>query len=132
MKAVLDTNILVSVLIGKALGKLESMIKEKRFSLLTSTEQMDELLHVANRAKFSRYYNDYEKKVFLRMMKRFAEKVEIKRKVDACRDDADNFILDIAVNGQADFIITRDKDLLELNPFEGIEILTFQEFEKKL
>jgi putative PIN family toxin of toxin-antitoxin system len=132
LRVVTDTNALVSLLIGKALGELDELIRERRFTLLTSMDQMVELIGVINREKFKRYYDDYEKMVFLRMMRRMGEIVEIKRKVNACRDPDDNLILDIAINGEADCIITGDKDLLALNPFEGIEILTFQEFARKL
>lgn len=45
-----------------------------------------------------------------------------------CRDPKDNYILETALGGSADFIITADNDLLILNPFREIRILTMQEF----
>ena len=44
--------------------------------------------------------------------------------VQACRDPRDNKFLEIAVNGEADIIISGDEDLLVLHPFRGIEIVT--------
>jgi predicted nucleic acid-binding protein len=43
--------------------------------------------------------------------------------VRACRDPHDDKVLEAAVSGRADVLITGDKDLLELNPFRGIAIL---------
>jgi predicted nucleic acid-binding protein len=44
--------------------------------------------------------------------------------VHACRDPKDDKFLQLAVNGNADFIIAGDDDLLVLNPFHGFPIIT--------
>jgi predicted nucleic acid-binding protein len=44
--------------------------------------------------------------------------------VKGCRDPKDDKFLEIALNGHADLIISGDKDLLDLNPFRGIPILS--------
>ncbi|WP_197742105.1 putative toxin-antitoxin system toxin component, PIN family [Nitrospira sp. KM1] len=44
-------------------------------------------------------------------------------RVDACRDEANNRILEVTVNGHADAIVTGDTDLLSLNPFREIRIM---------
>jgi uncharacterized protein len=41
-----------------------------------------------------------------------------------CRDPKDNKFLEVAVSGFADIIITGDRDLIEMNPYRGITILT--------
>lgn len=51
------------------------------------------------------------------------ENVVIHRQINACRDEKDNKFLELAINGNADFIITGDNDLLVLNPFENIAII---------
>ena len=48
--------------------------------------------------------------------------------IEACRDPDDNRILECAVAGQADTIVTGDKDLIVLHPFRGIQILTVRQF----
>ena len=45
-----------------------------------------------------------------------------------CRDPEDDHILELAVNGNATYIVTGDADLLVLNPFRGVKILTPAEF----
>ena len=52
--------------------------------------------------------------------------------VEVCRDPNDNFLLSLAKDGQADFLITGDKDLLVIQEFEGTRIVTFKEFEEEI
>jgi predicted nucleic acid-binding protein len=49
-------------------------------------------------------------------------------KVNDCRDKKDNMILEEAVYGNAEYIITGDEDLLVLNPYKWIKIYTLKEF----
>jgi predicted nucleic acid-binding protein len=50
--------------------------------------------------------------------------IEITEAIHACRDPKDNMILELAVSGQANTIVSGDNDLLTLNPFRGIPILS--------
>ena len=59
------------------------------------------------------------------------ERVEIISPVKACRDPKDDKFLEVAVNGEADLIMTGDKDLLALHPFRGMEIITPREYAKR-
>ena len=59
---------------------------------------------------------------------REAELVQITETVAACRDPKDDQILELAVSGNADYIVTGDDDLLTLNPFCGIAIITPADF----
>jgi uncharacterized protein len=52
-----------------------------------------------------------------------AEAVTIIERVVACRDPTDDKFLELAVNGNADIVLTGDADLLALNPFRGIPIV---------
>jgi predicted nucleic acid-binding protein len=53
-----------------------------------------------------------------------AELVAITERITACRDPHDDKFLELAVNGRADLIVSGDADLLALNPFRDIPILT--------
>ena len=50
--------------------------------------------------------------------------VEVSAKITACRDPNDDKFLELAVSGLATHIVTGDQDLLVLDPFQGISILT--------
>lgn len=69
-----------------------------------------------------------EREKFLGVLLREAEYVEILERIQACRDVKDDALLEIAVNGRADFLVTGDQDLCVLNPFRGIQIQTPAEF----
>lgn len=53
-----------------------------------------------------------------------AELVEITERIAACRDPTDDKFLELAVNGSADLIVSGDRDLLALDPFRSIPIIT--------
>ena len=56
--------------------------------------------------------------------------IETKSKINVCRDPNDDFLLILAKDGKADYLITGDKDLLILNPFNKTKICTPTEFKE--
>jgi putative PIN family toxin of toxin-antitoxin system len=62
----------------------------------------------------------------------FGELIEISSRIDVCRDPKDNFLLALAKDGRADYLITGDADLLSLNAFDGATILTYAGFERRV
>jgi len=56
------------------------------------------------------------------------EPVTPQYRVTICRDPKDDIVLEVAMAGHADFIVTGDNDLLMLHPFEGIPIVGPAEF----
>ena len=65
-----------------------------------------------------------ERDRFLESLIREAELVEIAESVQVCRDPKDDHVLELAVNGNASFVVTGDADLLELSPFREVRIMT--------
>ena len=92
--------------------------------MLASDASLSELRRVLGRAKFDRYVTPTERDDFLLTLTRECELVEVREVVRACRDPDDDRVLEVAVNGRATTIVTGDDDLLELDPFRGIEIVT--------
>lgn len=84
---------------------------------------MNELADVLARSKFDSYLSLADRQGFVLRLGRIAELVTISRRIAVCRDPNDDRVLEVAVNGQAEAIITGDKDLLSLGPYEGIEII---------
>ena len=70
---------------------------------------------------------DYESLVF--MLRADAELVEVRSVVNACRDPKDNFLLALAKDGNADYLITGDDDLRNIKQFEKTIIVSLNEFE---
>ncbi len=124
-RVVLDTNTLISgvLLIESIPGQaVQKAITDDR--VLMSEASLDELVTVLSRKKFDRYLRVEDRAEFVRVLLRVVDIVSIVTIVRACRDDADNRILEVAVNGDAEVIVSGDRDLLVLHPFRGIPILT--------
>ncbi|MGI0482874.1 putative toxin-antitoxin system toxin component, PIN family [Geminocystis sp. CENA526] len=96
--------------------------------LLISDPTLQELLTVIERKKFDKYVSLGERKEFIRKLQIIARKIEITEHFNICRDPKDDKFLELAINRKAQFIITGDEDLLVLNIFRGIEIITPRDF----
>ena len=89
-----------------------------------------ELSRVLGRDRFDRYVTREERDEFLESLIRESNLIEITEAVQVCRGPKDDQVLELAVNGNAAYIVTGDADLLVLNPFCGVEIVTPAEFLK--
>jgi putative PIN family toxin of toxin-antitoxin system len=124
-RVVLDTNILISRLLSRRSVPAQAVdLALTHHRILASEATLMELAEVLGRAKFDPYLTIGERQDFLRMFDRIAERIEVVRTVQACRDPRDDKFLELAVEGEADIIVTGDNDLLILDPFRGVSILT--------
>ena len=124
MRFVFDTNVVVSALLfedSKPAKILFSALKEGE--ILLSADLVNEIHVVIHRKKFDRYISDEQRDEFLTVLVQTGILIEITERINVCRDPEDNMILELAVNGGADMIISGDKDLLVLHPYRGISIL---------
>lgn len=74
--------------------------------------------------KFDRYVPRERRHALLLRLAPLVEIVEIVLRLQTCRDPKDDKFLEVAVNGRADVLVSGDDDLLTLNPFRGIAIIT--------
>lgn len=128
-RIVVDTNIIISFLLKKNSipGKVvQSVIADK--TPLVSDEIEKELFLRVLDPKFDRYASREDRKDFFEMFVLRSEAVITTTRVSDCRDPKDNKFLELAIDGKADYIVTGDKDLLVLNPFRKIPILSPKEF----
>jgi putative PIN family toxin of toxin-antitoxin system len=123
LKVVFDTNVLISALAfpgGRGEAALRRIIEEQD-ALLISPPILDELLGVLAR-KFAREGEELARvAVFLSDL---AETVRPRTRLRVVADDPDNRILECAVAGHADAIVTGDRALLALGTFRNIRLLT--------
>ncbi|MBX3302379.1 MAG: putative toxin-antitoxin system toxin component, PIN family [Nitrospira sp.] len=123
-RVVLDTNTLVSgVLLGDSVPGQAVRKAVDEDLMLMSEESLYELADVLSRKKFDCYLSVEDREEFVRVVLRVAEMVPIVTAVHECRDKTDNRILEVAVNGDAELIVSDDHDLLMLNPFRRIPVL---------
>lgn len=88
-----------------------------------------ELIEVLNRPKFKKYFSESAIKDLVTLLSEKVELIDITSHFDDCRDAKDNFLLGLAVSGHANYLVTGDVDLLILNPFHGVEIISYQDFQ---
>ena len=129
-RVVIDTNLLVSALIfGGAPGKLRRMWQSGDCIPLVSKVTVKELMRVLTYPKFK--LEPREQEELLADYLPFCETVEIPNPpplTPPCRDPFDMPFLVLALAGQADYLITGDKDLLELKESFSCPIVVFEEF----
>ncbi len=124
-RIVVDTNTIVSFLINEDSVPGRAYIKAvSECMLLASTESLVELKDVLSRPKFLKYFKKTNPLLFFKKYEEVVKMIEILHPIQVCRDPKDDKFLELALNGMADLIISGDKDLLTLNPFEDIPILS--------
>jgi putative PIN family toxin of toxin-antitoxin system len=127
-RIIIDTNLWISFLLSKDFSKLDRIIANKQVNLLFCDELLQEFLTVVNREKFKKYFDDVDLYHLLLKINNRSIFINITSNVIFCRDAKDDFLLSLAVDGNATHLITGDKDLLTLNPFKTTTILTMTSY----
>ena len=122
-RVVVDTNVLISRLLlpGSVPARAVSQVV-RHGQMLMSEATLEELAQVLARRKFDPYLTVAERQQFLRLLGHIAELIPIARAIRRCRDPRDDKFLELAFSGDADVIVSGDRDLLDLHPFEGVVI----------
>src|SRR5665213_2501040 len=124
MRIVIDTGVLISAAIKtQTVPSIAVYQAAQRGVLLKSTVTEAELMDVIDRPYLARLIAPAARDRLMELMGT-AELVTVTEQFAACRDPKDDKFLELAVNGQADMNISGDGDLLVLNPFRDIPIIT--------
>jgi putative PIN family toxin of toxin-antitoxin system len=127
VKVAFDTNILVSALVfpgGRGEAALQRIVEE-RDELIISKPILDELLGILGR-KFSR---DAEELAHVAVyLTDLSRSVKPRQKIKAVKDEPDNRILECAVAGRADVIVTGDQALLALREYRVVRLLSLRDY----
>jgi len=130
-RIIIDTNLWISFLITKDFTKLDEIIFSRQAILVFSQELLDEFLEVAKRPKFRRFFSASDIEEILETIDEYADFIKVKTKIEVCRDPKDNFLLSLSVDGNVNFLLTGDIDLLDLNKFGETTIITISDFLKE-
>ncbi len=125
-RVVLDANVLISAALrpdGPPRAVVDA-VRQERGVLLFSDETFDELRTRLQLPKFDRYVSWEGRAVYLAQLEAVSEWVPIAGAKLGCRDPDDDKLLETALMGSADCLVTGDRDLLEMSPFQNIPILT--------
>ena len=130
-RAVLDTNTWVSGLgWGGPPGDVVEAALAGRFEIVTSPALLDELRRVLAYPKLAAIFGDVDEVIELIALASHVVRPTLT--LDLVRDPDDNRVLEAAITGSADAIVTGDADLLDLQLVEGVRILTPADFNAEL
>ena len=127
MRVVFDTNIFVSAFVipGSLAEKAVLKIIEGEDILLLSREILDELLYILS-TKFSRDREEISRVAVV--LSEMTERVRPTSQISVLKDEADNRILECAVSGKADILVTGDKEILKLGRYEKTKIVSLKAY----
>jgi putative PIN family toxin of toxin-antitoxin system len=126
---VFDANVIVSAFLFKTSQPRLALETAKNQGIIILSEMViDELSNVLSRSKFDRYLAKSIRQELLETLVEASLLVQPSESIDECRDPKDNKYLELAISGHAESLITGDEDLLVLNPFRNIKIITVLEF----
>ncbi|MBI5873893.1 MAG: putative toxin-antitoxin system toxin component, PIN family [Candidatus Omnitrophica bacterium] len=134
LRAVIDTNVIISAAIGKSavFTKIYDSFVNSLFTPVLSVSLREEIFGAVRKPSLRKYFRAEEMKRFRELIKVDTLLVTPSKKIVLCRDAKDNIVLEAALEAKADLIVTGDKDLLCLNPFQNIRIITPKEFVDRL
>jgi len=113
LRFVFDTNVLISATLFKGSVPRQALDSARRIGkVIMSWPTMAELQEVLGRKRFDKYISEDERMLFLEVLALDVVPIEISETVTDCRDSKDNKFLEVAVNGDADCIVSGDGDLL--------------------
>ena len=128
-KIIIDTNLFISFLIGKQLRGLKGLLVDHKIELIFSEQHIQELRIVAQRPKFNIYFTASNLNDLIDLIYSIGQVFVIVEIKDICRDPKDNFLLELASKSKADYLVTGDKDLLDIRTHKSTRIITIKELE---
>lgn len=130
MKIVIDTNVVISGTFFKGYPrKVIESIDDNKFEVYATTEIVSEYKEI-----ISEMINRKQGNLDHNILDYFISKlnfVDKKSNVKVCRDPDDDKFINCALDSKALFIVSGDKDLLTLEKYEDIEIITAAKFCEK-
>jgi len=127
VRVVFDTNVFISafVISGSLAEKAILKIIEGEDALLISKDIIDEVLSVLS-SKFGREREGLSHVAVT--LSELTELVKPARRIKLLKEEPDNRILECAIYGEADFLVTGDKEILQLREYKGVKIIGLKEY----
>jgi putative PIN family toxin of toxin-antitoxin system len=129
VKVIFDTNVWISFLIGKRLQSIKPLLSSRQIKIIFSEQLAAEIKEATQRPKLIKYFPQNKVSELLELFDLIGNKFKTTPLYHLCRDAKDNFFLDLIDLSKADYLVTGDKDLLELHTFKTAKILTPAAFE---
>ncbi|MEA3359515.1 MAG: putative toxin-antitoxin system toxin component, PIN family [Thermodesulfobacteriota bacterium] len=115
VRAVIDTNIWVSALLNPSgyPARLRKSFEEGVFKVVVSEPILEELADVLQRPRIRKKYDITTEGIeeIITLIEERSEHVLLSGNIEICRDKDDNFVIETAIKGKAEYIVTRDDDI---------------------
>ncbi|MBO7625870.1 MAG: putative toxin-antitoxin system toxin component, PIN family [Bacteroidales bacterium] len=131
-RVIIDTNCWISFLIGRRMSRLVDLLSSESVKLVVCQELLDELQDVTSRPKLAKYFPQKEVDSLIEFMELIGERFEPRQKVQICRDSADDYLLALAIESHAHYLVTGDQDLLVIKKIKNCRIVDVITFEKEI
>jgi len=128
LKLTVDTNLWVSFIISNKLNLLDPLLLTGNARLLFSVELIAEIQETIAKPKLKKYFGTNALEEMFSVFEPFVDLIKVKSIVTVCRDPKDNFLLALAKDGKADYLLTGDNDLLVIKKFGKTKITTIANF----
>ena len=129
MRVILDCNIWISFLLSKQDCLLKRMLMDTRFDIYVCEELLFEIINVARRDKIRKRVSENELQQLLKIIDAFCIKTTISQIAESIiRDPKDVYLLSLAETIDANYIVSGDKDLTELNQHLKTRIVKLADF----
>ena len=131
-RVIIDTNCWISFLIGRRMSRLVDLLSSESVKLVVCQELLDELQDVTSRPKLAKFFPQKEVDSLIEFMELIGERFEPRQKVQICRDSADDYLLALAIESHAHYLVTGDQDLLVIKKIKNCRIVDVITFEKEI
>ncbi|MDB5210726.1 MAG: putative toxin-antitoxin system toxin component, family [Sediminibacterium sp.] len=128
LRLVIDTNLWISFLISDRERKLDSLLSLRKVIILFSNDLIDEINRISHYPKLKKHFGESAIEDMLISLESYIEMVDVSSEVTLCRDPNDDFLLALSQDGKANYLLTGDKDLLEIKKFGKTAITTLTQF----
>ena len=99
---IIDTNLLISYLIKDDYKWIDKLLFDNKIILVFSDELFEEFLRVINRPKLKKFFTSRDVNNLLGLIGNYSNFIQVKSKVQICRDPNDDFLLALAKDSDAD------------------------------
>jgi putative PIN family toxin of toxin-antitoxin system len=131
-KVILDTNLWISFLITKNFEAIDHLVDKGYIVLIFSEESLEEFVTVARRPKISKYFPELAIDEILSLFHKYGKLVNVVSDITDCRDQKDNFLLNLAIDTNADYLVIGDSDLLILKQIKNTRVIKWNDFLKEM
>jgi len=126
-RVIFDANIWISFAIGKRLNELRMALTHPKVEVFVCQKLLWEVKVTTQKPKLLKYISPVRHKMLLELMQA-CQCVNITEQISISRDPNDDYLMDLAVTANADFLVTGDNDLLILKNYQNVNIISFASF----